>query len=49
MNYSSVRRSAVGDVRQVREGGADAALTRRDPRRVRAACGARQERYDHAV
>ena len=49
MNYSSVRRSAVGDVRQVREGGADAALTRRDPRGVRAACGARQERYDHAV
>ena len=39
----------MGDVRQVREGGADAAVAHRDPRRDRAAGGARQERHDHAV
>ena len=45
----SVRCAAVGDDRQVREGGADAAVPRGDPRGDRAVRGTRQERHDDAV
>ena len=45
----SVRHPPLGDVRQVRQGGADAALPGRDPDGVRAARRTRQERHDHAV
>ena len=39
----------MGDLRQVREGGADAAVPRGDPRGHRTAGRARQERHDDAV
>ena len=45
----SVRHATMGDVRQVREGGADAAVPHGDPCGDRATHGTGQERNDDAV